>query len=365
MLSLFGNKKLKAFGLDISDQSLKVMQLDTRGNSLVPRAFAQVNMPDNIIANHQISNQDKLSEYITRAITAARNINTKYVVTSVPETKSFVRIISIPKMPMSEIDGAIPWELEQDIPVPIDQVYTDWQVINEREDKYDVLVTATPKDYIDALVETLKLAGLKPVALELESQATARALISKEDANDAVLVLDMSAALTSFIVVINGGVLEYTSSIPIAGNAFTESIARTLGVSNGEAEKIKKESGLMADSKKGNIRQAMIPILDNIVDEIKNVIRFHEEHSWTEQKINKVLLCGGTSRLNGIADYISARLNLGSGRPIGHISLGDPWINVATNEEDRKSIPINTDDSLSYTTAVGLALRGARLDLNQ
>ena len=365
MLSLFGSKKLKAFGLDVSDQSIKVMQLDQHGSSLLPRAFTQTSMPDNVIANHQISNQDRLAEHIMRAVTAARNINTKYVVVSVPETKSFVRIISIPKMPVSEIDGAIPWELEQDIPVPIDQVYTDWQILGERDEKYDVLVTATPKDYIDAMVDTLKLAGLKPVALELESQATARALISKEDNKDAVLILDMSAQLTSFIVVINGGALEYTSSIPIAGNAFTESIARTLGVSNGEADKIKKESGLLTDSKKGNVRQAMIPILDNIVDEIKNVIRFHEEHSWTDQKINKVLLCGGTSRLNGIADYVSARLNLGSGRPIGHIGLGDPWINLISSEEDRKAIPITPDDSLSYTTAVGLALRGANFDMLQ
>ncbi len=362
-MRLFTDKKIRAFGLDISDISIKVMQLDKRKDGFFPSAYSSISIAPNLITNHVIAKEDKLAEAVTRAVTMARHVNTKYVVANVPEAKSFVRILKIPVAKESELEGAIPWELEQDIPVPIDQVYLDWQIIKQDKENFNVLVTATPKDYVDSLVDVLRLAGLKPVAFELESQATARALMGHTEPNEAVLILDMSVMQTSFIIVTGNGVLEYTSSIPIAGNAFTESIARSLGVSGAEAEKIKRDSGLLADSKKGNIRQAMLPILDNIVDEIKNVSRFYEEHAGMEKNISKIYLAGGTAKLAGLADYISARLNLGAGKPLGPVSLGNPWVNICSNEQE-KNLPIAKEDSLEYTTALGLALRGVNYEIN-
>lgn len=303
-----------------------------------------------------ITNEEKLADQIKRAISAAGKITSKYVVASVPEAKSFVRILKLPKLSEQEIEGAIPWELEQDIPVPVDQVYLDWQIISDAADKLEVLVVATPKDYVDILISSLKLAGLKPTALELESQATARALISSADANSAILILDIASLLTSFII-IDQGVLQYTSSIPIGGNALTESIARNLGLRPADAEKMKRELGLLADAKQGNIRAAMLPILDNIIDEIKNVARFHEEHSTAKKPISRVILAGGGSRLLGIVDYISARLNLGAARPIGRVTLGDPWINVL-GHTDEEHAPLSREQALGFATVTGLALRG-------
>ncbi|HYE22508.1 MAG TPA: type IV pilus assembly protein PilM [Verrucomicrobiae bacterium] len=363
MLRLLSDKKLKAFGLDISDLSIKVMQLNpVRRQGLFPIAYSNVGIPQSIITNHMIAKPEKLADSVNRAVALAKNVDTKFVVANVPEAKSFVRILKIPKMHESEIEGAIPWELEQDIPVPIDQVYLDWQVISQDAENTHVLVTAAPKDYIDSLVDSLKLAGLKPVALELESQATARALVGKDDAQEAILILDMSMMQTSFIIA-NAGILEYTSSIPIAGSAFTESIARTLGIPASEAEKIKRESGLLTDSKRGNIRQAMLPILDNVVDEIKNVVRFYEEHTLFGKQISGVYLTGGAAKLSGLVDYITARLNLGSGKPLGRIALGNPWVNVCS-EELQKSLPINKEAALDFTTAIGLAMRGVNYENN-
>lgn len=350
MISLFRNKKIEAFGLDISNVSIKAMQLSHSAESLMPTAFSDIPIPANIISNHMIVNEEKLAEHIKRAVAAAGKITTKYVVASVPEAKSFVRILQLPKMNEAELEGAIPWELEQDIPVPVDQVYLDWQIINEGIDKTDILVMATPKDYVDILISSLKLAGLKPAALELESQATARSLVSADDANSAVLILDIASLQTSFIIV-EKGILQYTSSIPVGGSALTESIARNLSVQTTDAEKMKRELGLVADSKQGNIRQAMLPILDNIVDEIKNVARFHEEHSVTKLPISKVILAGGGSRLLGITDYISARLNLGAVKPIGRVILGDPWVNVG-------KVDLPKEQALGLATVTGLALRG-------
>jgi len=360
MLSLFGNKQFKAFGLDISDASIKVMQLESSSNGFYPVAFANVPLPAKVINNHLIINELKLSQCINAAVNSAKNINTKYVVASIPESKSFVRTLFISNMPESEIESSLPWELEQDIPVPIDQVYLDWQVIRNVGDKMEVLVMAASKEYVDPLINSLKQAKLVPVALELDSQSMVRALIGPDSFKKSMLVLDIATTQSTFIIVENG-VIQYTSSVPMAGNAFTESIARALAIPFAAAEDLKREKGLLTETKKGNIRGAILPVLDNIVDEIRNVARFFEEHSDNHHTIDEVLICGGSAKLLGISDYIAARLNLGAGKSFSKVQLGNPWVNVLVGKMDKK-FPISQQDALGYTAVVGLALHGAKMD---
>jgi type IV pilus assembly protein PilM len=361
MFNLIGNKKLNPFGLDISERTIKIIQLAKQKGNYFPSALARVDIPTNLINNHVITNEEKLAALVSKAVNAARHVASNYVVVNVPEAKSFVRIVTMPKMDMEEIDNALPWELEQDIPVPIEQVYMDWQLVEETEDKIKVLAVAAPRDYIDAMINVLKLAKLTPVAFELESKSTARAAIGMEDKNQSVLLVDISSTATSFAVV-SKEVLEYTSSIPTGGNAITEAIAQALSIPPKEAESIKLENGLLSDSKKGNVRQNIIPILDTIIDEVRNVIKYYEDHSLFKQPITKVILCGGGAKLNGIADYVTARLNVGVGKSVGHVLICDPWANVA-EPNARAGFP-DSSESQEYTTAIGLALRGRIFDEN-
>lgn len=361
MFNLIGNKKLHPFGLDISEKTVKILQLSPQKNGYKPSAFSQLDIPANVMGNHMITNEETLAEVLMKGVAMARGLVGNSVIASIPEAKSFVRIVTMPKMDMQEIDNALPWELEQDIPVPVAQVYLDWQLVDETEDKIKILAMAAPKDYIDSLITVLKLAKLKPVAFELESQSIARAAISPEDKEQSVLLVDMASTATSFVVV-SKGVLEYTASIPTGGNAISDNIAQALKVDPKEAEKMKVEFGLMEDSKKGNVKQNIILILDTIIDEIRNVIKYHDEHPLYDQPISKVILSGGGSKLQGIDEYISARLNVGVNKPVGRIILCDPWVNVSSLE-NRAGFPDSTA-SLEFTTSIGLALRGMSFDEN-
>lgn len=354
MPPFLSSKKIKAFGLDISDSSIKVMQLDYSGGRLVSIPFHAASLSEQVVNNHSIISEERLADNILRAVAAAKKINTKFVVCSIPEAKSFVRILTIPKMSEGDIGSALPFELEQDIPVPVDQVYLDWQVIREVSDKFVVLTHATPKDYMDALVSSLKKAKLVPVAMELESQATARALISPDLQNKSVLIVDLAIRQTSFIIV-DSGIIQYSTGIPMAGNAFTESISRNLGIKTSDAETMKQEMGLTSE-KGQEVRKAILPILDNIVDEMKNVIRFFEEHETAHKTIESILLCGGSAKLAGIAEYISDRINLGSVHTQAKVILADPWVNVTTSAKSKA--PLDGLSALGYTTVIGLALRG-------
>lgn len=347
-------QKRKAFGLDISDLSIKIVELRRTAGSYRTVAYTDRPLPRGIMVNDVIMNEEHFISNLKEIMVKLDfgSLDTDYVVASIPEPKAFVRVFQIPKISEDKAATVIPYEAEQYIPISLDQAYLDWEILGESDDKLDVLVTASPKSYIDAILNAFKRAGLRPVAFEIESAACARSLIPRNKKDKTVLILDMDAFRTSLIVVEKGH-LQFTSSIPISGEAFTQSIASGLGVSAKEAEKIKREFGLDDSKEHQNLKNYLMPVLDSLVAEIRNIIKFHEEHFGTS--INEIILCGGSAKLLHLSSSLYQKLV-----DYGNIDiiLGNPWINIfdAAHKNDTN---LSREDSLSFTTAIGLAMRGA------
>lgn len=368
---MFFKKLLKPdeipLGLDISDVSLRLVQfkLGRRGIHDV-QAFTDTKIPTQAVTNDQL-NLQILTNAIKKSVSNPDygRFTSDHVVAALPETKSFIRVIQVPKMSYEELSEAIHWEAEQYIPMPIGQVYFDWLVLGDRNtpdgEKTEILITASPKDYVDSLTKVLKQSGLFPVALEVESQATARSLVPHEKEDNTYLIVDIDAERTSFIIQ-KDGVLHFTSSFPVAGNAFTESIARARGVDSKVAEELKRKNGLDPDKDEGEIRKALLPTVNNIVEEIRNTTRFYEEHSDSNSKIDHIVLTGGSAKLLELPSYLSDKLKRSEKSathklrsiPGATVQLGNPWVNVLSMGQ---TPPISRKDSLSFSTAIGLALR--------
>ena len=225
-----------------------------------------------------------------------------------------------------------------------------------------VLITACPKDYVDQFVSIIKEAKLIPLALEVESQATARSLVSGDVMGETILIADINTLRTSLII-FDKGILQFTSSVPIAGNLFTESIAKALSLDMVLAEKMKRETGLEDVDGKETLKKALIPVVKNLVDEIINTIRFYEEHSAQDRKISRLLLSGGSSKLKHLPSFLHENLTHRAiaehplrSLPGLKVELGNPWGKIL---KAGQVPPLSREDSLSYATAIGLALREA------
>ncbi|HLG93372.1 MAG TPA: pilus assembly protein PilM, partial [candidate division Zixibacteria bacterium] len=148
-----------------------------------------------------------------------------------------------------------------------------------------------------------------------------------------------------------------------AGDTFTESIAKALSLEFKEAEEIKRELGLDGEAYKGALKRAFLPVLNSLVTEIKNTIRFYEEHTDHERKISRVLLSGSSSKLKHLPSFLHEKLSqqqdgehvLRSMSGL-RVELGNPWVNILKKSE---MPPLSREDSLSFATAIGLAMRGA------
>jgi Tfp pilus assembly PilM family ATPase len=149
---------------------------------------------------------------------------------------------------------------------------------------------------------------------------------------------------------VEDGNLQFTSTIPIAGNAFTESIARALGVSSSKAEEIKKKVGIANTTQYPNIKTELLPVLYNLAAEIKNILKFHSEHSGSQ--VQRVIIAGGSGKLKNLPEFLATQL-LEAGVP--KVELANPLqnLNIANSEH------LGAIESLIFTTAIGLAARGA------
>ncbi|MFH0852675.1 MAG: type IV pilus assembly protein PilM [bacterium] len=353
---IFG--KPSAFGLDLSDLSLKLVWLKNDGRHIELAGFGRFDIPETVIEEGTIKKEKELIEIIKKSLaeTKGDKINTPYCVVSLPERESYIRIVHLPKMKEGEIGEAIKWELESNIPVSLGDLYFDWQMIGasmDSKDQLDILIGALPKILVDPYLDVIKKTGLKPIAFEIESVATARALIKEGSVSEPLMIVDLGARRSSFVVFADNTVW-LTTSVPVSNNLLVDDISKALKVTYAKAKKMKFEIGLDLSEEDGKVFGAMEPRLLELVGEIKKYMDYYQTTSLAKQSgkalISKILLCGGGANLKGLSVFLSSHLKI-------EVSVGNPWIDIieaGSNELPELSFP----DSLSYTTAIGLALRG-------
>jgi type IV pilus assembly protein PilM len=354
---LFSSKP-QSFGLDLSDLSIKIALLKKTGEHIELASFGRQDVPENVIEGGVIKKEADLISLIRKTVedVKGQKINTKFCIVSLPETDSYIRVVQLPRIKKEEIPEAIKWELEANIPVPLDELYFDWQEIlrpSSKDSHLDILIGALPKTLVDPYLSVIKKADLNPLAFEIESVATARALIKDEISADATMIIDLGAKKTTLVIYADNTVL-FTTGLPVSNNELTSDIAKLLRVDKQKAWDLKVNVGLDESQENDKVYRAMEPRLLELVAEINKYIEYYQvsKLGHAKQNIGKILLCGGGANLKGLPAFLSARLKIG-------VSIGNPWVNIL--DPSAEELPqITFDDSLSYATALGLALRGLK-----
>lgn len=368
--------KPKSFGLDISDLSLKIAKLKKKGKFLSLDSFAELNIKPGIVEGGELKDEQAFIKSVKDILANVKGekLKTSNVIVSLPENKSFFTVVKMPKMKEEELRLAVPFEAENYIPMPFDEVYYDFQIISsvkESPDHLDVLVSAIPKSVVDPYIACLKKTGLTVRALEIESQSISRAMIKKELSPFPVLIVDLGRSNTNFIVY-SGYSIRFASSSFFSSSQLTEAISKSLNVSLEEAEALKIKCGLDVKNQarddgsqksggritKKEVFEAMVPALADLTGQIKRYLAYYQTHANHEHLasqnngVEKVILCGRGSTLKGLADFLYMSLKI-------PVELGNPWINILP--EPLKEVPgLPFEESLGYATALGLALRGIR-----
>jgi len=145
------------------------------------------------------------------------------------------RVVTLPRLSGAMLAEAVRQEAESIMPVPLEELYLSWQVIPTAGEEMRVFLAALPRNAIDALVETLRQAGIKPYLVDLAPLALARAV--KE--TTAITIGVRSAEFD--IVIIENGVPYPIRTVSLPGEALplqeklpviTEELERTISFYN-------------------------------------------------------------------------------------------------------------------------------------
>jgi len=348
-------KKPKGFGLEIEDRSLKVFMYEKKRNGKCRiLSCGMKKIKKGIVQDGQVLDAETLGAEIKNLLKSAKPypVNSKSVVFSVPENKSFIRTITIPKMEKDEAGEAIKWETEANIPIAVDRVYLDWQVIEECGESNEILVTAVPKEIVDKYSEVMKMASLDVLVVEVDIIATVRSLTGEKDiAGKPEVIVDLGESVTGLAISKNQ-VPYFTSSLPMGGITFTDALQKGLGVSYEKAEELKLKYGLGKMKEDDILYKIYNPIIENLVAEIEKSIRFYEDSINAKEKVRKIILSGGGSLLHDIAGYLDLRIKkeVIIGNAIQSLDLPGNF-----SEETKRNLT-------PFATAIGLAERAINCD---
>lgn len=333
-------------GIDIGSKTIKIVELQKEGALFSLTASGIIGYSGTSVAKMEDDKEIAGISQVIRKLHSEAGVSGKDVVISVPEPQVFTRTIKFPLLTDQEIASAVKWESEQYIPIPISEAIIQHTVIarNEKATPPEVLVllVAAPKALVEKYTKVINLAGLNTVAVETELIAISRAL---SPADRVVLLVDFGANSTN-IAVSKNGLLSFSRSIPIAGEAFTRAVSQGLGVAEVQAEEYKKTYGFETTQLEGKVKGALDPVLRLVVDEIKKAVNYYQ----TDEKGDSpsaVVISGGTSGMPDIVSALSKLLGM-------EVLVGNPFSKVRMDPETAKRL---APYAPLYAVSVGLAMR--------
>ena len=244
----FLSLKTAAFGLEITDLNLRMVDLKKKNGKTVLSSLSGLEIASGIVEAGEVKDVGKLAEAIKNCLkkTDGSKIEKRHVVVSLPDDKAFLQVIQMPKIGENDLRLAVPFEAENYIPMALEKACFDYQAIldpSENINHLDVLIAAFPKNTIDLYVEAVKEADLVPIAFELESQAIARALVKNGFSEGPILIIHVGDVKTN-LMIYAGYSLRISFSIPISNKYFIDTISKILGIGAKEAEVLKNNYGI-------------------------------------------------------------------------------------------------------------------------
>lgn len=336
-----------SFGLDISDESLKFVELVKTKKGIKLGRYGERSIPAGVIESGKIQDFKKMEDVLSLL---RKEEGIKHVHVSLPEEQVYLFSLRLEKVGLKNIREGIELALEDHVPILAQDAIFDYELISENAQSLEVQVSAIPKNIIENYLSIFLNSEISVQSFELEAQSISRAVVKKGD-TDTYLIVDFGKKRTGIFIVSNG-VVMFTSTLDVGGLTLTNMIEKNFGVGFEEADKMKQKYGLERNTDNKEIFAVLLNSVSVLRDEIVKHFLYWNTHKDDEGKnnplIKKIIFCGGDSNLTGLSDYISVSVK-------STAEMANVWANIVNTEN---YIPeMNQRQALAYATALGLALR--------
>jgi type IV pilus assembly protein PilM len=210
----------------------------------------------------------------------------------------------------------VKFEAVQQIPFDINEVEWDWQLMPKPDSPdTEVGIFAIKNELVGKYLENFAAENIRITIVQMAPIALYNyAWFDRNDLDDAdkkaVVILDMGADNTNLVICSKSTVWQ--RCIPLGGNNFTKAIAEAFKLNFEKAEKLKR--GAPVSKYVRQIFHAMKPIFTDFGAEVQRSLGYYSS-SHKNTTCTKIVLLGGSFRLQGLNKYLQQTTQLPAVRP--------------------------------------------------
>jgi type IV pilus assembly protein PilM len=258
-----------------------------------------------------------------------------------------------------QLANAVRFRAQEALPIPLDEAVLDYRILEDRvgEDGVRVcrvLLVVAHRELVERYVAACRKAGLKLIGIDLEAFALLRAVAdpASPPADDAAVVCIAIGHDRSTLAVSDGRVCEFTRVLAWGGSDLDVALARTLDLTPGAAEPVKRElvlgegggaAGLDAPDADA-ARAALVNELRSFARELVGSLRFYQEQP-NSLGIAEILMTGGSSAAAGLAAELERLIGI-------PVRVADPLARVRVP----RKVQAENSSVGSLAVAVGLGI---------
>lgn len=347
-----------AIGLDIGANAVRAAQLAFTKEDVVLERFGLVPLPEGAVRDGEVVDAPVVVAALRQLWAQERFASTKVVV-GVANHRVVVRQVDLPHIPPADLQAALPFQVQDMLPMPVESAVLDFHPVQEFTDATGQamlrgLLVAASKEMVLANVRCVEAAGLTATSVDLTSFAVLRSLGRLDVDVAAEALVDVGAQVTN-IVIHAAGVPRFVRILLRGGQEVTDAVAEHLGIGHADAEELKVSTSADGTGVDGSVdpglSQAIADGSQALIDELRGSLDYYSS-SHPGEPVDRVVVSGGGALLDGFVDRLSHATRL-------PVVTGDPLAPLRTG---RVGMDIVTLDRLAPSTAVpvGLAMGALR-----
>ena len=353
--------------LDIGGSSVVALEITGSPGKLKLRNCVEWPLSEGLVVDGEIVAADLLAREL-KAFANQHKLRGRPVELAVSNQKVIVRNIDMPEMTEDELRGAIEFQAQDYIPIPIDEVVLDFQVIGryvnpEGASRQQVLLVAAQKAMIAMYTAAIKQAGLKLTGIDVCSMALVRALIPPTpflaegpQSGTCRAIADISSSVSTLVVVVDN-VLKFTRVINFSSDRFARVLSEQRNIPLEDANMLVQHIGLAGKYEPDDsvyseevitqTQQRLGEVALELSDEIRRSLHYFQGQE-LNTPVTQVILSGRGALVRNLDNHLADSLSM-------PVEIGNPMTLISENAST------TADADLAFMSpylavAVGLAL---------
>ena len=315
-------------GIDIGKGSVRAVEVsNSRQHKPTIVRYHQVELPEGAVNRGEVLEPNTVAAAL-KQLWSAGGFKSKRVVLGMGNHRVLARELTVPKTSMKLIREALPYQVQDLLPLPVADALLDFYPLSESAGdtgpQVNGLLIAAVKEAVLGNVRAVELAGLTPIDVDLIPFALSRVTRRGETTDGAVVQIDVGAGTTSVVISV-AGVPQFVRFIPTGGGDLTQALADRLVIDLAEAEALKRSLGLAAT---GNVSENPAAIIIHevtveLLNSLRNTVNYFI-NTRNQVSVTRIGLTGGGAQLHGFGEALGEMTRIPVFVPdaVGTLSLG-------------------------------------------